>query len=341
MKLMLTQRIQSLVQLGYYLDNVDEALHSSIVQHAEQANPWFTPVNIQKAIDAIRNEFLQPSALNYLAQNYCLDDNISVKKVGIICAGNIPLVGWHDIMCTYLCGHQSIIKYSEKDAILIPYLLKELHRIDPHSAWYFQTAEKLVDYDAIIATGSDSTAIHFQHYFSHVPHIIRKNRNSVAILRGDENIDELRALSTDIFNYFGLGCRNVTKIFVPKGYNFSTFLSILDAYEPYKMSSKYQSNYEYNLAVLLLNQKEFYQGNSILLVHSEKIGAAVATLNYEYYDHIDTLGAHLQKDVQKIQCVVSKEKIAGFEIIPFGQSQCPTINTYADGVDTINFLLGL
>lgn len=337
----LSERVSSLVLLGHFLSDLSLPEIAAVCQRAEIENPWFTQDNIKKSLGAIRDQFLNQEALYQLIDTYKLDDNIPTKKIGLILAGNIPLVGFHDVLCCYLTGHVSLIKYSDKDKVLLQLLIKKLTEINENNTSYFVEVAKLIEYDAAIVTGSNTTAKHFEYYFGHVPHIIRKNRNSIAILTGNETEDELQALGNDVFSYFGLGCRNVSKIFVPTGYDITRLFVVFDSYKEVIFHNKYKNNYDYNVALLLLNKEKFLHNDMLIFRESDQIISRIGSLHYQYYDNIDGLNYWLDTHEDEIQCVVSKCDVKGLDMIPFGKSQCPTILTYADGVDTIQFLLSL
>lgn len=337
----ISQRVNSLVLLGKQLSDLSSPELSDISEKAATDNPWFTVENIKSSLASIRDQYLTEVALDTLITQYKVDDNIVSKKIGLILAGNIPMVGFHDILCCYLTGHVSIIKYSEKDKILIPFLLHQLAEIDSKSKDYFIAAEKLTGYDAAIATGSNNTATHFRYYFGHVPHIIRQNRNSIAVLSGNETGEQLLALGKDIFSYFGLGCRNVSKIFVPKGYPLRRLFEVFEAYKDIVYHNKYKNNYDYNVALFLLNKENFLHNDMLILKESEQIISRIGSLHYHYYQSMDMLTEWITHHSSEIQCVVSSMNIPGVDTVDFGQAQCPSIDTYADGVDTMQFLLGL
>lgn len=337
----ISRRVNSLVSLGKQLTDLTSAEFSDVFEKAATDNPWFTKDNIKSSLAAIRDQYLNPSSLETLVDRYKIDDNISSKKVGLILAGNIPMVGFHDILCCFLAGHISLIKYSDKDRILIPFLIKKLLEADADSEAYFVAADKLTGYDAAIATGSNSTATHFRYYFGHVPHIIRQNRNSIAVLSGHETDQQLLALGQDIFSYFGLGCRNVSKIFVPDGYNLDRLFEVLEAYKEIIHHHKYKNNYDYNVALFLLNKENFLHNDMLILKASEQIISRIGSVHYQYYQDIGTLSDWIHQHESEIQCVVASMDIPGVERVDFGQAQCPSIDTYADGVDTMQFLLGL
>jgi len=328
----LQNRIKLLQQLGNYLqDNTDE--WQEIKQKAFQQNNWFTPEFINLAVKNITEQFLQEDKLNTWASHYHLDDNIGGKNIGIVMAGNIPLVGFHDFVCVFINGHGQTIKLSSKDDILLKHLVQKMYGWDASLQNTILFAEMLKGCDAYIATGSNNSARYFDHYFSKWPSIIRRNRTSAAILKGDETTVELEKLSDDIHTYFGLGCRNVTKIFVPKEYDFVPLLKSFHKYKYFADHNKYKNNYDYNLSIQLLNNRFYMTDESTLLVENESVFSPISQLNYSYYDTIEPVLISLEKS-EEIQC------IAGINV-PFGKAQCPTLNEYADGIDTMQFLLTL
>ncbi|MBC7885516.1 MAG: acyl-CoA reductase [Saprospiraceae bacterium] len=337
----ITQRVNSLVLLGEMLSVLTSKEIADVCFSAENENPWFTQTNIRQSITAIRDKYLTREAIGQMVSRYKLDDNIDKKRVGLILAGNIPLVGFHDILCCFLAGHISLIKYSDKDKILIPYLIKKLTEAYHDASEYFVEIERLTDYDAVIATGSNTTAKHFEFYFSHVPHIIRKNKNSIAVLSGRESEAQLFELGNDVFSYFGLGCRNVSKIFVPEKYDITQLFEAFDAYKEVIYHHKYKNNYDYNVALFLLNKEKFLQNDMLILKESTEIISRIGSLHYEFYTDLPSLVSRIESHQNELQCVVSAMKIPGIQTIPFGLTQSPDITDYADGVDTMQFLLGL
>jgi len=330
----LQQRINLLTELGKYLStNPPEWQQAALL--AQRENGWFTPEFIALAVNNITERFLDKDTLEAFAGAYHLPQQQDhPKKVGLVMAGNIPLVGFHDWLCIFLSGHQAVIKPSSKDAVLIKHLLDTLAGWDKAVAVQTQQAEMLKGCDAYIATGSNNSARYFDYYFSKYPHIIRRNRTSVAILDGTETATELERLADDVYLYFGLGCRNVTKVFVPPGYNFVPLLEAARKYESFADHNKYRNNYDYQLALLLLNNRFYMTNNSLLLVESEPVFSPVSQLNYGFYTDKPALVASLQNSPD-IQCIVGKE------FIPFGQTQCPALGDFADGLDTLRFTAGL
>lgn len=333
------------VKLGNFLRNFCDKVGSESEWHiilsetialAKHHNGWFTPENIHFALQGW-GELLTEEHLTQWLSNYNLDQN-QPKKVAIIMAGNIPLVGFHDFLAVLITGNSVQAKLSSNDKALLPLISKYLIEIEPSLKDRITfTEEKLDKFDAVIATGSNNTARYFEHYFGKGPNIIRKNRNSVAVLTGNETTHELTALGEDIFRYYGLGCRSVSKLFVPENYNFEAFFKALFEYNPIMNSAKYANNYDYNKAVYLMSEFKLLENGFLILKEDESYSSPIASLFYEVYDSLENLKEKLSKEDDKIQCVVSNIDIVNE--IAFGQTQSPKLSDYADGVDTVDFLL--
>ena len=303
---------------------------------AKSHNGWFTRENILYALegwaDLLREDQLRAWLAAYELQN------LQHKTVAIITAGNIPLVGFHDVLCTLITGHKALIKCSSNDKVLLPFIADFLVA---HSDQFGDKIEFnegiLTDFDAVIATGSNNTARYFEYYFGKKPHIIRKNRNSLAVIRGDETEAQLELLGEDVFRYFGLGCRSVSKLFLPRGYDFQKLFKAFYIYRDLLDHNKYTNNYDYNKAVYLMSEYDILDNGFMMLKEDQRYGSPIATLFYEYYDTTEQLEQRLKEDEEEIQCVVAK----GFadSEVAFGQTQRPGLNDYADGVDTVEFLL--
>ncbi len=329
----LQKRIELLQVLEKYLDKNGEEWQNIKIK-ASVHNGWFIPEFIDLAVKNICSEYLQKEKLEGWAAHYHLDDNIGGKNTGIVMAGNIPLVGFHDFLCVFISGHQQTIKLSTKDDILLKHIVEKLGDWEPEVKKKIQFAEMLKGCDAYIATGSNNSARYFEQYFSKYPNIIRRNRTSVAILRGNETTEDLHNLSDDVHQYFGLGCRSVTKLFVPAGYD---FVPLLDAFSKYKYFAdhhKYKNNYDYQLSIALLNNVYYMTNSSTLLIEKEDLFSAISQLNYSYYNNPGDVRGTLTGNAD-VQC------ITGYGGIGFGQSQKPGLTDYADGVDTMQFLLTL
>ena len=331
------QNINNLVRLGELLSKTEQ--FNDIFDKAEQQNSWFTRANVTFAFKSWSEALSENNVQQWLSQ-YQLPQTTSPKKILIIMAGNLPLVGFHDLLCVLVAGHKAIVKLSSDDGVLLPYLIKQMKAFAPEWAEAVAfTDDKVTEYDAVIATGSDNTARYFEYYFGKKPHIIRKNRHSVAVLTGEETPEELQDLGKDIFLYYGLGCRSVSKLFVPQGYDFDLLFQAIYPYKYIIEEQKYANNYDYNKAVYLMSLYKLLENGFLLLKEDEHYGSPIATLFYEYYTNKEALKKKLATDREKIQCIVGHNFIDGE--IPFGQTQTPKLWDYADGVNTLTFLLNL
>jgi hypothetical protein len=347
----LTQRIQGFARLSDYIGDClnqqktgtypDNKSNGLAIANAAGTNPWFTPEFVTEALIGIR-QLLKPDRLFQWASENNLPDKPQLRKtVGLVMAGNIPAVGFHDLLCVLVSGHYALVKLSSADNYLIPALINELCRIEPgFSGMVTYTDHQLKGFDAVIATGSDNTARYFEYYFSSYPHIIRKNRNSIAIISGAETDAELISLSDDVFLYFGLGCRSVSKVFIPDSYDPRKLMAAFEKYSDVKKHSKYFNNYEYNKAIMLINREEHLDNGFLLLRPSTNLASPVSVLNYEYYQSPEGLAESLSAVSEKIQVIVSA---SGFvqDSVPFGRSQYPSVDDYADKVNTLEFLMSL
>ena len=308
-----------------------------IVATAKAKNPWFTAHNQINALNAIAY-MLQPDSLQQWISCYSISEHLP-KNIGVVMAGNIPAVGFHDLMTVLVSGNKIQIKPSSSDSILMEWIAGIIKSENAELGNRISFVDKLQKPDAVIATGSDNTARYFHYYFSKVPHVIRKNRNSVAVLNGNETKEQLFALGEDIFSYFGLGCRNVSKLMVPENYNFEKFF---DAIEPYGnellLHNKYINNYDYYRAIYLMENIPFLTNNFVHLLEQQNIASPVSVLHYETYNNQSSLHQLLTAEADKIQCIISADVITGKEI-NFGMGQQPSASDYADGVDTLRFLI--
>jgi hypothetical protein len=329
--LSLDKRIELLDRLGKYMLSGDEEWVQA-KHKAAMANSWFTPEHITIAINNIVFQFLQKEKLWPWVSKYNI--HIQPKKLGIVMAGNIPLVGFHDFLCGFISGHRLHIKPSSKDEVLIKHLLNKLIEWEPAIAEQITVTDLLKNCDAYIATGTNNTARYFEQYFGKYPHIIRQNRTSVAILDGTETEDELKTLADDVFVYFGLGCRNVTQIHVPANYNFSALLNAFSSYQHLMNNHKYKNNYDYYLAIYLLNKVPYLTNNSVLLIENDLPFSNISVLHYSFYTDRKSLLKKLSND-KNIQSIIGKSQV------PFGKSQQPLLTDYPDGVDTMFFLTHL
>ena len=343
MMLKLENKISSWAALGAKIDSLcnseaaDPQFNQVLIQ-AESQNGWFTKEQVLFALKAW-SELLNSDNLNNWLSSYDIVDSTD-KTVAVIAAGNIPLVGLHDALAVLLSGNKLQLKLSSNDQVLLPYLLDLLIEIEP--AWQDRIEirkDEVKDYNAVIATGSDNTARYFEHYFKGKPHIIRRNRNSAAVLNGSESEQELSGLADDIFRYYGLGCRSVSKLYVPHNYDFDLLFKAVYKWKHLLEHKKYENNYDYNKAVFLMSQFKFLENGFFMIKEDERMSSPIASVFYEYYDDIDELNDQLREIQDQIQCVVSSAGIANS--LAFGSSQNPGLSDYADGVDTLEFLLKL
>lgn len=330
----LQERKEILMRLGNYMLS-DKEEWQWTKERATGENAWFIPEFIDLAARNIATKYLAPEKLGTLIDRYPIPDkNTTPKRVGIVMAGNIPMVGFHDLLCTFITGHYAVVKLSSKDTVLIKFLANKLVEWNAGAAAYFTFADMLKGCDAYIATGSNNSSTYFTYYFSKYQHIIRKNRTSVAILTGEETGEELDKLADDVYQFFGLGCRNVTKIYVPEGYNFQPLLQVFGKYNYLADHPKYKNNYDYNLAIHLLNNRMYMSNESLLLVEEASPFSPISQLHYQYYRNSDELRSQLRSD-ERIQCIVSRKTVM------FGEAQQPDVCDFADGVDTVQFMLNL
>lgn len=309
---------------------------NDVITLAGHHNGWFTKENIHFALKSW-SELLTEENLKEWLSDYDLKKN-TPKSVAIIMAGNIPLVGFHDFLVTLITGNTVLVKLSSNDRVLLPFLANYLIDSEPtlKERVHF-TENRLEGFDAVIATGSNNTSRYFEHYFGKKPNIIRRNRNSIAVLTGKETTEELSALGEDIFRYYGLGCRSVSKLFVPKGYDFTPFFESVYSYNPIINQAKYANNYDYNKAVYLMSEFKILENGFLMLKEDESYASPIASTFYEYYDSLDDLKKNLSQEAEKIQCIVAQGVLE--DEVPFGHTQKPSLTDYADGVDTVDFLL--
>ncbi len=316
-----------------YFDRFVDLIHLS-----QSHNGWFTPEQVYFSVQSWAKALSEDNLDKWLSV-YDFS-NVKPKTIGLILAGNIPLVGFHDFLCVLISGHKVLVKTSSNDQHLIKFLANYLINISPEMENYITfTDGKLENFDAIIATGSNNTARYFEYYFKDKPSIIRKNRNSVAVLSGNETKEDLVNLGEDIFRYFGLGCRNVSKLFIPKGYDFKNFFEAIYEYKDVIFYEKYSNNYDYNKAVFLMSNFKLLDNEFLTLKEDSSYTSPISSVFYEYYEDIEALKTQLKNDAEQIQCIVSNDIIEND--IPFGKTQKPELWDYADSVDTIAFLLSI
>ncbi|MGY3794490.1 acyl-CoA reductase [Aquimarina sp. 433] len=349
--MVLNDRIIAFSELGKFLSQFKNTGYEKIsnVKHnedffdgmiqkivsAKNHNGWFTEENILFSLEQWSTLLTKENLEKWLSP-YNLD-KVSTKTVGIIMAGNIPLVGFHDFISVVISGHKVIAKQSSNDNQLLPYLASYLISIQPELKDYISfTDDRIKDFDAIIATGSNNTARYFEHYFGNKPNIIRKNRNSVAVLTGNETKEQLAALGNDIFRYYGLGCRSVSKVMVPSNYDFDLFFKSIYEFNDIIKGAKYANNYDYNKAVYLMSSFKLLENGFLMLKEDESYSSPIATLFYETYSSKEELERKFELDKEEIQCIVSDQ--FSDESIDFGNTQSPSLSDYADNIDVIEFL---
>ena len=307
-----------------------------LIQLSQSHNGWYTPEQVYFSIQSWAKALTQEN-LDQWTSSYDFTTTES-KTIALILAGNIPLVGFHDFISVLVSGHNVLVKTSSDDQHLLPFLAKYLITVEPQLANKINFVEgKLEGFDAVIATGSNNTARYFEYYFKDKPSIIRKNRNSVAVLNGQETKEQLIALGEDIFRYFGLGCRNVSKLFVPKGYSFDAFFEAIFEYQEVIHYEKYANNYDYNKAVFLMSNYKLLDNGFLTLKEDSSHASPISSVFYEYYDSLTEIEKRLESEAETIQCIVSNNLVQNS--IPFGQTQRPQLWDYADHVDTISFSL--
>lgn len=294
-------------------------------------NNWFTENNIRESLSNLAVWLKSDNLKNWLS-NYKVTD--SPKTIAVIMAGNIPLVGFHDFLCVMFSGHRALLKLSSDDDLLLPLLVQYLKIFIPEVENRIEFAKgPLKNFDAVIATGSNNSLLHFKSYFEKYPHLFRHNRTSVAVLEGNETQEELKHLGKDIFSYFGKGCRNVTHLIVPEGYDFQLFFQSIVDFGEIINNKKYGNNYDYNKAIHLMNQEVFLDNNFLLVKKDKQLHAPISMIYYHTYTTKKEIQIYLEENESNLQCIVGK----GY--LPFGEAQCPTLTDYADGVDTMKWLM--
>lgn len=339
-------RIDCFTELGIKLEDfltgrAETKVLSEAVNKSFYENQWFAKTNIMLALRAIA-ELLKYEKLKQWTANYPLpEQNNQPANIGVIMAGNIPAVGFHDFLTVLISGNKLKVKLSSDDKYIIPALSVMLSEINKEFEFLINfTSDKLSDFDAVIATGSNNSARYFESYFGKYPHIIRKNRNSLAVLAGVENKDELSLLGKDIYQYFGLGCRNVSTIYIKRDFNFEGLFDSLQSYSSIIENNKYLNNYNYYRTIFSMNTQPFMDNGFSLFREEDSLHAPVSVINYKFYDDINEVNNQIDLNRDNIQCVVASEAVVK-NAIPFGKTQTPELCDYADGVDTMKFLLSI
>lgn len=332
-------RVQLFSGLGVLIRNLDSEEKEVLFRRASNQNSWFSPSSMESALAGLA-QMLEWENLSTWLGNYVFPENPSPKKVGVMMAGNIPGVGFHDLMCVLLAGHIAVVKLSSSDSILSKWLIDQLIHLKPAMADFILIQDMLKGMDAYIATGSDNSARYFNYYFGKYPSIIRANRTSVAILSGAESDSELEALGKDVFLYFGLGCRNVSKLFVKSEAQLKHLLGVWEKFASIAQNHKYFNNYEYNKSIYLVNKDAHLDNGFLILKESRELVSPIAVLFYELYESGEDVLGTLKESATKIQVVVGDPAVIP-GAVPFGQAQFPKPWDYADRVDTLHFLLSL
>ncbi len=348
----LAQRIPALAQLGSIMRALggsedwpghasgttkeEYGLLDAAIRRASQFNGWATEENVRHAFKVWGQTLDRDRIKDWVDRYPSLGSDREVRTIGLVLAGNVPLVGLHDVICVWLSGHSAMVKCSSQEPELIPALIRLLNELVPETSDQIRTTHgKLGAIDAVIATGSNNTARYFEHYFGHLPRIVRKSRVSVAVLDGSETKEEIGSLGEDIFRYFGLGCRNVSKLFLPADFDLDRIFDGIYSHNAIIQHNKYANNYDYTRALWLLDQVPFLENGFMLLKEDRALASPVSAVFYERYTDREALEERLKQDESSIQCIV------GHGHIPFGKAQMPSLIDYADGVDTIEFLIGL
>ncbi len=328
------QRITAFSKLGQQIQELQPEVLEPLTRKAANENNWFTPENVQMAFRGIAT-ILDEKSLRHWTADYKFQ-SYKPKVIGIVMAGNVPMVGFHDLLCTLMAGHKAALKLSSHDQVLMKTLIDWLVEIAPEFRPQLEIRELLKNIDAVIATGSDNTSRYFEYYFRDIPHIIRKNRTSVAVLDGQESPEELQQLADDIFLYFGLGCRNVSKVYIPQGLDLTKVFPPLEKYAHLGDHHKFRNNYDYNKSIYLVNKVPHLDTGFSLWTESEELVSPISVIYYDTYESANELRSKLEKNESKIQCIISNSRN---EHIGFGQAQLPGVADYADNVDTLDFLL--
>lgn len=344
----LKERIETFVNLGITLEKMlrtEKKIHDSPMISSKIpdniSNEWFTDENIRYTLLNIVHNLEKDKLLNWTENYPSLKNSNSVKKIGLVTAGNIPLVGFHDVLCVLMSGHKLMIKHSSKDEKLMNWLLDLIIRINPEYSEFITVEQNhMRNFDAVIATGSDNTSRYFEYYFARYPHIIRKNRNSVAILKGSETDEEIKLLADDMLLYFGLGCRNVSKLYIHIDIDVDRIFNAVLSYQSYMNHNKYMNNYTYNKSVYLMNKVNFLENGFFILKEDKGMASPISVVFYERFSNLEKIKNRILADTEKIQCIVAQKGLMK-GAVPFGEAQKPALDDYADHIDTMKFLISL
>ena len=331
--MIIDERLAAFEKLGNYIHAIDAEDYENLIDKVKHENPWFTPGSVNLALEGV-GRYLDPVKMKKWISGYQLNPP-ATKHIAVVMAGNIPLAGFHDLLTVLLSGHAIMIKLSSKDSVLPTFVINKLIDIEPRFNALISMPARLSNFDAVIATGSDNSSRYFQYYFGKYPHVIRKNRTSCAVLSGQESDEELRLLGKDVFTYFGLGCRNVSKLFVPEDFDPVRLVNAWDIYVDILHHHKYHNNYDYQKSILLVNKIPFYDSGFVILHENDKLVSPISVVYFERYKNAADLASKLDAVSEKIQCIVGNTQPGH---VPFGQAQSPELWDYADRVDTLRFL---
>jgi hypothetical protein len=337
----LNVRINAFAVLGEMIRNglsgkdaVIAARLNPVIERQQSKNEWFTPENVRMSLEAIAEQLTPENLEKWISAYPELEAERNPVNIAVIMAGNIPLVGFHDFLSVLIAGNRIIVRTSSRDSDLIRFISSLLTEIEPGFQGRISFTEGiLTGFDGIIATGSNNSSRYFEYYFGKYPNIIRKNRNSIAIIEGNETNEELQGFAKDIFSYFGLGCRNISKIYVPGNYDFSMMIRNLEAHSHIVNHSKYANNYDYNKAIYLVNRQPFIDTGYLLLKEDKRLASPVAVVYYEYYDTPEKVNEIAVSLSDRIQCISGRKNVSP------GRAQMPNLWDYADGIDTMEFML--
>lgn len=333
----LINRVNSFIKLGNYITEDPEELQF-VIRLTGIKNHWFTKDNSYMAMNAIAQTMLNEEKLKIWLEAYNLE-NVKSKNIGIIAAGNIPLVSFHDVLCVLISGNHLYLKTSERDNVLLPHFLDKLISFDSKWEEFLHIDQRWPKMDAVIATGSNNSGRYFEYYFGKNPHIIRKNRHSIGVLNGNESQEELYQLGLDVFEYFGLGCRNVSMLWVPKDYKFEDLLQAWQPFSELMMFNSYKNNLDYQRTIYLMNGTPIVDCDFVNLIDVKSISSPISCVNLVYYENESEITEWLKANEEEIQCVVNFEDFE--RNVKFGEAQAPELNDYADGIDTMQFLIDL
>lgn len=327
----LAQRLDMLVQLQAYMLGND-AQWQAAKENAYEKNGWFIPQFIELSIKNIATHLLSRAGLQQWASKYNIPNQRSPLTVGIVMPGNLPLAGFYDFLCTFVAGHRQRIKLSTNDDVLLKHLVAQMGSWNAAVHELVMFDDMLKGCDAYITTGKQNIES-LKKYLSKYPHIIHRTGSAVAILYGHETRQQLELLADDVFQYFGQGCLNITKLYVPREYDFIPLLKVFDKYGFLIDHNKYKNNYDYQLALLILNKGFYMTNGSILLTESASISSPVARLHFEYYtDEKDVIDSLADPGLAQV--------IAGTNQAPFGRAQQSVVCDQG-GAATLQFLLEL